>query len=58
LRKIDPPLLLTIRGAAAINVEQQLSLFEIHYKNMMTVVTDTEAAMISAGRLFIETVPG
>jgi len=39
LRKIDPPLLLTIRGAAAINVEQQLSLFEIHYKNMMTVVT-------------------
>jgi hypothetical protein len=26
----------------------------LHYKNMVAVVTDTEAAMISAGRLFVE----
>jgi hypothetical protein len=35
-------------------VEQQLSLFDLHYKNMVAVVTDTEATMISAGRLFVE----
>jgi hypothetical protein len=35
-------------------VEQQLPLFDLHYKNMVAVVTDTEASRISAGRLFVE----
>ena len=35
-------------------VEQQLPLFDLHYNNMVAVVTDTEATVISAGRLFVE----
>jgi hypothetical protein len=34
-------------------VEQQLSLFDLNYKNMVVVVTDTEATMISAGWLIV-----
>jgi hypothetical protein len=35
-------------------VEQQMSLFDLAYKGMVAVVTDTEATMISAGRKFVE----
>jgi hypothetical protein len=34
-------------------VEQQLSLFDLNFKNMVAVVTDTEATMISAGQLIV-----
>ena len=34
-------------------VESQMDLFGLQYKDMVAVVTDTEATMISAGRIFI-----
>ena len=35
-------------------VEKQLSLFDLRYRNMTAVVTDTEATMIAAGRMMVE----
>lgn len=35
-------------------VERQMLLFDLTYKAMVAVVTDTEATMISAGRKFVE----
>jgi hypothetical protein len=34
--------------------EQQLQTYELLYSNTIAVVTDTEATMISAGRLFVQ----
>jgi hypothetical protein len=34
-------------------VESQMDLFGLQYKDMVAVVTDTEATMISAGQIFI-----
>jgi len=35
-------------------VEYQLDSFDLHYKELVAVVTDTEATMISAGQLIVE----
>jgi hypothetical protein len=35
-------------------VEKQLLLFDLHYRYMTAVVTDTEATMIAAGRMMVE----
>ncbi len=35
-------------------VEKQLSLFDLHYRDMTAVMTDTEATMIAAGRMIVE----
>ena len=35
-------------------VENQLASFDLHYKGMVAVVTDTEATMIAAGRLLVQ----
>jgi hypothetical protein len=34
-------------------VEKQLSLFDLHYRNMTAVVTDTEESIIAAGRMMV-----
>jgi hypothetical protein len=34
-------------------VEQQLAAFDLHYKNLVAAVTDTEATMIATGRLIV-----
>ncbi len=34
--------------------EQQLQAYNLFYKNMTAVVTDTEATMILSGRLFVQ----
>jgi hypothetical protein len=35
-------------------VENQMELYNLHYSCMTSVVTDTEATMVAAGRLFIQ----
>ena len=35
-------------------VEKQLSLFDLHYRDMTAVMTNTEATMIAAGKMFVE----
>jgi len=35
-------------------VERQMELYDLTYREMVAVVTDTEATMISAGRKFVE----
>jgi hypothetical protein len=35
-------------------VESQLELFDLHYKELVAVVTDTQATKISAGQLIVE----
>jgi hypothetical protein len=34
-------------------VEQQMFSFDVQYKNLAAIVTDTEATMVAAGRLFV-----
>jgi hypothetical protein len=36
------------------HVECQLALFDLHYKELVAVVTDTQATKISAGQLIVE----